>query len=408
MPNRMRFPSTKIFIFSAVAIALAALFTMSLAFKMTGQWRALGVPALPEIFSDTRYVTSAWDCVRSTGCDVFVHGGQWSGWVYPQSWLWFSTLGLGSEHTMAIGFLFVSIFLASVWIIARQATTFESAVLAALLLSPPVLLAMERGNVDLLIFAIVVLAVHFLQRGSLVHRSMSFSLISVATLLKVYPVAAFSVFLTLKPESWKRVIGLVCIVVIGFAATAGELNRVGQLIPQPWDIAVGSKVFLFAVIDNYKSSAWSETVESNLTAFWATAVGIGIVVALFLTKFLLRKNLSGNDRHPIILHLFVVGASIYSLCFITSSSYDYRLIFLLLVFPQLFFWRSSGEMSRWVGSGLIWGCIALFFSGPLTYPPMFFVINELLGWGVFVSLLSLVLITGIQHAPPLPRKGPNF
>ena len=61
-----------------------------------------------------------------------------------------------------------------------------------------------------------------------------------------------------------------------------------------------------------------------------------IFISLFVFYFVRKKNYNNNiDFIDTKNRLFIAGASIYCFSYIFFSSYDYRLIFLILIVPYL-------------------------------------------------------------------------
>jgi hypothetical protein len=75
--------------------------------------------------------------------------------VYSDWWLGLRWLGLTREHNFLVGTAWVGAFAVTAWATARPRTWREALWLAALLVSPPVLLAVNRANNDLLIFVVL-------------------------------------------------------------------------------------------------------------------------------------------------------------------------------------------------------------------------------------------------------------
>src|SRR5581483_612019 len=101
---------------------------------------------------------------------------------YPHIWVWPTFLGLGPGDTYALGFVVGGVFLlAAVAVLPRAAGVLAGAVYGLALCSPAVMLGIQRGNVDLLLFALLVLAA-LLARRALV----SGALVFVAAVLRLF------------------------------------------------------------------------------------------------------------------------------------------------------------------------------------------------------------------------------
>src|SRR5262249_34347434 len=143
-------------------------------------------------FGDLRNLTTAWECARRhvdvlpiNPCDPWTRPTN-----YPRLWLAPSFLGLGQGSTFALGLLLVGLFLlAALAVIPPGASVTFGAVYALALCSPAVMIGVQRGNVDLFIFVLIVLAV-LLSRHGRPGLVASLALVCLAAVLKLFPIFA--------------------------------------------------------------------------------------------------------------------------------------------------------------------------------------------------------------------------
>ena len=108
-------------------------------------------------FLDSYAVLAAVDAVRAganphgpNALDPLMRGHVYSDW-----WLALRWLGLTRAHNFLVGHTWITGFALTVWVTARPRQICETFWLAALLLSPPFFLAVERANNDLVIFILL-------------------------------------------------------------------------------------------------------------------------------------------------------------------------------------------------------------------------------------------------------------
>lgn len=312
-------------------LILAGYFAVLWALGGRSHWHVLGVPNMTIPYGDLRSVTSAWECARrgiavmaANPCDPYHRSAN-----YPGIWLAPSHLGLGVGATVALGgFIAVCFLVAAVAVLSSSARPLDAVVYGAAVCSPAVMLGVERGNVDILLFALVVLAV-------LLHRlpgrfPWGQALILFAAVLKLFPIFAAGVLI--RDRSKRNLIGL-GVVLGAFAvyclAILGELRTIWRVTPQPSEYAYGIRIF----------SEWIG--GTHLRALDIGVVGL-VLVAVFAGRRRLGLRLGSDDgsaRRD--LDLFVAGAGVYVLSYMLFLSYEYRLAFLLLTIPQLL--RFAGE-----------------------------------------------------------------
>ncbi len=146
-------------------------------------------------FADLRSVTSAWECDRAgtpvlpvNPCDPY--GDRPAN--YPRLWLAPSGIGLGEGSTVALGVASAALFFVALLYVLARGRARGPLLCAAIAISPGVMFAVERGNVDLLLFALLALALA-LFRGSAASRAASHALFLLAAMLKLFPVFAWGV-----------------------------------------------------------------------------------------------------------------------------------------------------------------------------------------------------------------------
>jgi hypothetical protein len=224
---------------------------------------------------------------------------------------------------------------------------------------------------------------------------LSGALVFVAAVLKLFPI--FAVGLLLRRARW-LVAGAV---LAGFAiyalGTLSTIREIRKTVPQVNDTSFGVRRF----------SDWASAALSGHSSplGWDVAVVVLALVAAILLRGRLRAHLPpGNDR---ALDLFWAGACVYVGSYAFFRSFDYRLAFALLTFPQLLRWARSRSLVAVVTLlglfGAFWldapwrGVPVLSFlahSHVVSLPPV--VAAQLL---LFLGLLGGLAAT----APPLPH-----
>lgn len=305
-------------------------------------FRLLGVPIMNPSFADLRFITSASDCyssgawsMTSVSCDPWERPFN-----YPSLWVkFFSYLGLGESKTIFLGILELLILSAALiywihWAYLRL-DYYSSRKMFAIfalctLLSPPILLLAERGNIDILIFAGMTLAHFNLTRSAYLTAGL---LVSLLGTLKLYPFLALLKILDFR----KRVVASCLILAssfLGIFIIFDELEYVLSRSANGWNsISFGLSELPLLLL--------GEMFGPN-TKLVAAAVGAIILVFTALVISILKSKKaiafeSLNDSNSIPCG----NASTMSLLFLGSylsgTAYDYRLItlvpviFLLLV-----------------------------------------------------------------------------
>jgi hypothetical protein len=307
-----------IFILACLSIMTAILLS-----GWTPTWQALHQPTLSPPFADMRTVQGAL-LSEEMGFDPQVTnpGDPWlRAMNYPQIWIWIAKLLQFDNETNFIIFVcaYVLAYIVCCFLLLRNAPS--PYVLLAIFSGAP-LLAVERGNNDLLVFVLLFAGIG-LSEGYF--RAVT---ILLAAVLKIYPFAAFFT-LVKKP---KILIPLVVIIAGYFVFDMGELMKL-----QAGNTAFTDPASAFAsygIDTNTKNIQGIFGGQSDAT--YALVKYALILVSLVLIALIARiKALSPTSPSAFKSDLFIAGGSIFFFTYLTSSNWDYRLVFLLLCMPYI-------------------------------------------------------------------------
>ena len=183
-----------------VVLAAVAVYGLAVATARAGWevdlWPSLGVNSAPTLFYDARNVAAAADC-WALGYDPLVENpcdpaGRVM--VYPRVWVLVHYLGVTQDRTLLFGGILVALFLASVLLLVGRLSIAQGFVVAAAVVSPAVMLAVERGNVDIVLFVVFVAAVFAWRARDKVTPLLSPALIVVAAIAKLYAIFALPAY----------------------------------------------------------------------------------------------------------------------------------------------------------------------------------------------------------------------
>lgn len=351
-------------------------------------WAAVGVEHLRPSFADMRVITTGLETYRS-GRDPLV-ANRLDPWRrpmnYPRVWLQLSRLGLGVKDTAALGILLAAIFFTAIFFLVGRITVTQGIIYAVLICSPAVMLGIERGNVDLLIFALLVLAGLLFDHKAGLYCS--YALITAASILKLYPMCAFAIGLR-----ERRRLGLALLAL--FIAASGayiycirkDIWLMSSKTPQIKELSYGRRV-LFQEL-----AAWRFAIRIEP---WSKIAALGsLLVALIASYATKRPKLSSPAGT-----LMVIGAAVYAGTFVVMNNFNYRLIFLLFLVPQLLEWVKQRDAYRWLGAAtilIIAGALLLANAAPFGL----FVTKELLNWIAFIICLVVLICLSRDAASAL-------
>jgi hypothetical protein len=329
-----------------IVVALVGYFLLLLTLGGHSEWARLGVRPLSVSFGDLRGVTSGWECVRK-GFDVR-RSNPCDPWnrplVYPSVWMAPAFLGIGQGATVGLGVgLAIVFFLTALWLVPRTARIPDALAYALVLCSPAVMLGVERGNVDLAMFVLLMgAALAFRRRLGSVVASV---LVVLATILKLYPVFAAPLLLRQRRRAALVSFGLVLGAFAAYVLSVQDDVRSARLGAFPTGGPAFGAIRSAEALTPLLRKAHVETTPHALfvplvVLAVAAAVGIG---------WRLAPRLAGTAGHDDrLLDLFWAGASVYVVLFAVFRTYDYRMVFLLATLPQLLVWARRRIAVAWV------------------------------------------------------------
>ena len=357
----------------------------------------LGVGFHAQWFLDSYPILAANDAVRA-GIDV-QHDNPLDPLnrphVYSDWWLGLRWLGLTREHNFLLGGLWVLAFLAVVFASVRPRSYRETALLAVVLLAPPYLIALQRGNNDLFIFALLGAPLLALQRAITRPRLVAFgAAVVLATGLKYYPLVAAGALVVALP--WRaRLLGVfAATTALALAAIVSErhsLSRGAFELPQT--------IYQFGAPVLWRDLALSRGATAALAA---AILGAGAWFAGRRRWTLgLADPARGTDGERL---MFATSAIVLLGCFLAGTSYIYRWIFGLWLWPWLSR-QAGGDTARapiapraalglWIAS--LWTdgvcCLAVNSLGLAYRPgPGWRIATQTLNWALMILLAGWLL-----------------
>src|SRR5205085_2865823 len=149
------------------------------------------------------------DVLARNPCDPFPRPAN-----YPRMWLWPSFLGLGQSSTIVLGVVVaVAFFAGALVLMGRVEKPLDVLVWICLLISPAVMLGVERGNADLIVFPLVVTALVLLGSRATSARVAAHGVFLFAAMLKLFPAFAF---IALLRQPRRRMLAGAGLVALGF------------------------------------------------------------------------------------------------------------------------------------------------------------------------------------------------
>ncbi|MCC6695912.1 MAG: hypothetical protein IT365_09825 [Candidatus Hydrogenedentes bacterium] len=376
---------------SCGACVLALLFLL---YGYANTWKLWNIPVNLPCFADLRVITHGMESY-ALGYDPLLRNPQdpWERPMnYPRIWLLLHVTGVNRDHTVVLGVALIALFVASQFLYThRELDPRAAGLLTLMLFSPAVLFCIERGNLDLLMFSILSLAIFIRNTRFNLSRVLSMALVFTAFFLKLFPIFGFGILLREKRRIFMR-LGLFVLAVglLYIAFTYDDLIQIRRDTPRSPDVSYGVWVLSSKV-------ARVSPVLGEVTCLLSYVAAAGVALAVILG--FREKEVPAQSSHEMALDAYRAGSGIYIGTFLLGHNFDYRLIFLLFTIPQLAEWLRSPNhhvallvkvvviavlLSMW--HLLI---VKLFHALP-GIGPADFVLDEFAHWAIFFGMAYLL------------------
>lgn len=380
----------------AVAICLLLLFAF---YGYNQTWQLWNIPVMSPVFADLRVITHGADSV-ALGLDPLINnpGDPWGRPLnYPRIWQSLYSIGINKSHTVGLGVGIIFCFLAGVVMVLPNARNMTIALVIAALVSPAILLGIERGNIDLFIFFLAASTIILARKSA----AAGVILIVFGTALKLFPIFFIPVLLRMEKRRFLRhTFVILAISFIYIAVIWPELRLISKATPRATDLSYGINV------------AWMHMAQINpalgqFIQFMAMSL-VFIAACLIFLACTQRSapEMSGEVEDSVALDSFRLGASIYIGTFLLGNNWDYRLLFLILTIPQLSLWMVSASKPLRLASKIalsamlismwyliiakVWFALAPGFIHSIPVAQWFpFILDELSNWLLFLLLTYL-------------------
>jgi hypothetical protein len=307
-------------------------------------WPWLGVPSGPSIFFDARNVAAAVECSR-LGHDPLVDNpcDPWGRVMfYPRVWLVLRWTGLEQRHTLLFGVVVITVFLVLLLLLLGRLSVVEGLVVAATVCSPAVMFAVERANMDLVVFSGLALSALVWRRGSARAEFVAVGLVLLMAVAKLYPAVALLAFLPTRRRSTRVAAAVAVLVFVLYAvATREDVATISSTATQGQYYSYGARILLGELYHGVLGEQWGGSRALAQVIVLLAAVVLGLALWLWL-RHRSRRSAEGEPFPEIPetsdLIAFRMGALVYVGTFVAGNSFDYRLVFLLLTLPYLLRW----------------------------------------------------------------------
>jgi hypothetical protein len=360
-------------------------------------WRAFGVTPLQPPFFDMHVINDYAACA-SRGVDAYApHACNVDNFNIPPVWLWLGLFGLdGSDSAWLSAILIV--ITAIVMVLLFRGRRWQYGVLGlAAIVSPSVMMGVERGNLDLLILAFVGLAALFYKESKPGSAFVAIALLSCGIALKLFPMFCVSLANRFSRQTFIFACATAALSLTYLGVIIHYVFLIQRNVPTTFILSYGYKA-IFLGLDHLRSEAGLSPTGLADTWLPAATAGVVLICAATLAGTAFRYgrefccvevSAAGNA--------FLFGAGIYCGTYLLGTNFIYRLMFLLLCIPQLLDWQirilerdKRGRLAELSLFGAVLG--VLWLNGNANGHTSFLLLPQLLDWLLFFCLAAVLML----------------
>lgn len=382
----------RIFVAIALATYFLSIFISSFFTKYNVFWSRLGVTTMTPAFADLGFVLSAFECYRR-GYDILVENpcNEWNHPMnYPRIWMSLTFLGLDQSHTFLLGIFIGFLFFTLILIIIGHLNYAEALAYTIILCSPSVMLGVERGNTDLIIFILLSISLLLLRFPRIVVRGFSYLILLLAATLKLYPIFALSIVFKENKRAAYVLAGVIVVAFILYVVSIfPDLKYISAETLRSNQLSYGG-IIIFNIF--FKLIKLLAPNQQGLNTIKIALLGLVILLLLSIAYLLVRHRTASEDLSALntdFLQSFRIGAGIYIGTFLLGNNWDYRLIFLIFTIPQILAWIKSNSWVSLFSSLAFLGIIITLWLSRWSYTGL----DELINWLLFFYFIYSLMLT---------------
>jgi hypothetical protein len=360
-------------------------------------WRAFGVTPLQPPFFDM-HIINAYAACASKGVDAYAPQScfRYNSFNIPPAWLWLGSLGVDESDSSWLSALFIAAAAVVMVLLVRGRLWSHGVIALAAIISPSVMMGVERGNLDLLILALVGSAALIYREARAVCACGAITLLLLGVVLKLVPIFCVSVAARFTKQTFLFACAIAALSFMYLGLILNYVFLIRRNVPTTFGWSYGYKS-IFLGIDHIRSEAGLSPIGLSDTWLPALTAALVLICAAIVAVSNFR---SLRDFCPVDVSTagtaFLFGAGTYCGTYLLGTNYIYRLMFLLLCVPQLLDWqirKYQGDNRIGIAELGLFGTVmgALWLNGNANGRPIFLLLPQLLNWFLFFLMAAVLL-----------------
>ena len=255
---------------------------------------------------------------------------------YPYLWGVLSIFPfLSASNHIYIGFGLMLLFFVAIYFFIGKINFKSALIYSAILISPAVMLGVERGNSDLMIFLLLMIIPLIAYKSKIVTSL----LILLGSMLKIFPIGVIICLFNFRKNDLKKTIVLAFGVLITFLVYVfiifDNIVMVSEKTPRPFKEASYGLGGLPSFLKNY----FKINDDNSIYIF------LGFTLFCIFSFTFLFRYLNNKTNQPTICEsrtgiAYLIGSGIFLITCLIGYNWEYRLIFLIFTIPQILSWSA--------------------------------------------------------------------
>ena len=241
----------------------------------------------------------------------------------PSISLIFSFTGLGVKDAIWLGSILISLFMFQAISLLRRTNLLFLILGSLCIFNPNVLLAIERGNDDIIIFLFCFGLPYLISKKNHFFNATAIFLVWFLSALKYYPITLYLIFVSKKIPKFKIYsFSIILINICWLSLSLKEISFLKRRLPND-----DAYLFSFSLKELFKFGNSSYLI---LLLLFFISVLIGYLYLKSDKKVLSEHFLKVSNFDK---KYFIIGCTLLTFCYLTSFNWSYRLIHSLFLLP---------------------------------------------------------------------------
>ena len=369
-------------------------------------WRAFGVTPLQPSFFDMHvindYAACAWkgvDAYTPRACNV-------DNFNIPPTWLLVGSLGVDGSDSSWLSVAVITAAMIVMVLLLQGRSWYHGVIALGAVISPPVMMGVERGNLDLLILALVGAAALIYEERRVGRACGAIGFLGLGVALKLFPLFCVSLAARFSRQTFIFACATAALSLIYLYLTIDYVFLIRRNVPTTFILSYGYKA-IFLGVDHVRSEAGLSPIGLADTWVPASTAAVVLICAAIVAvnNFRNRRKFCSVDMSAAGT-AFLFGAGIYCGTYLLGTNFIYRLMFLLLCVPQLQDWQirwCEGDKAVGIAELGLFGTVlgVLWLNGSPNGHSIFLLFPQLLDWFLFFCMAAVLMMNLLRTSAGL-------